>query len=131
MVRREAVEERCYLGKNCPGSNCPYALAADRVPPGTMYIAVPAIRHHVPRTIVYSKGSPPLVGASCNQDSYMPRKLMVNAYTQTTSDLLQDLLIVKKEPRDDSYHECACKCGDSCRSSLIISRDGKTTGVGV
>jgi len=127
MVRRETIEERCFLGKDCPGASCPYA---DRPPPGTMYIAVPAIRHHMPRTVVYRKGSPPLVSSSYIQcDSYMPHKRMVNACTQTTSDLLQDLVIVKKEHRDDSYHDCGCKCGDSCAS--VLFRSDQSTSVSV
>ena len=131
MIRRDAVEERCFLGKDCPGASCPYAVAADRAPPGTMYIAVPAIRHHMPRTIVYRKGSPTLVGSSYRDDTYISRKHMVNACTQTTSDLLQDFVIIKKEPRDDCYNECACKCGDSSGSNVLVYRDGKTSSVGV
>ena len=127
MVGREAIEDRCYLGKDCPGAGCPYAMTTERSPPGTMYIAVPSIRHHIqmPRTIVYRKGSPPLFGGNYRQDSYTPRKRMVNACTQTTSDLLQDLIIIKKEPKDDR----TCKCGDLYDSSVIVFRDGKTSTV--
>lgn len=134
MVRRETVEERCYLGNDCPGAGCPYALTGDRAP-GTMYIAVPALRHHIQMpTIMCRKGSPPFIGDSQSYRShaYTPRRSMVNAYTQTTSDLLQDFVIIKKEPIDDSFRsECRCKCGGSYGSNAIACRDSKVTSVGV
>ena len=136
MVRRESLDERCYLGNDCPGAGCPYAVTADRTPHGTMYIAVPAIRHHIPmpRTIMYRKGSPPYFGSTQNytSDASVPRKHMVNACTQTTVDLLQDLVIVKKESVDESYRsECICKCQESYGSRVIVLRDSENSNIAV
>lgn len=137
MIRREPVDDRCYLGKDCPGSNCPYAMASTRSPSGTVYITVPAINHHVQssKSVVYSKAPPsPYLAPKVHiPDHVMPHKRMVNAETQTSPELLQNLLMIKQEPIEKesvpSPTECNCNCKSDYRPSIVVFRDGKATSV--
>ena len=137
MIRREPVDEPCYLGKDCPGSNCPYNMTRSRSPSGTVYITVPAVPHQIqmPGSVVYAKRpssySPPVV----HHPEYYPcapRKQMVTTSTQTTPELLESYLSIKKEPVDPevaSCHAFSCKCQEDVRPKIVMFRDGKAVSV--
>lgn len=57
---------------------------------------------------------------------------MVTTSTQTTPELLESYLSIKKEPVDPevaSCHAFSCKCQEDVRPKIVMFRDGKAVSV--
>ncbi len=137
MISRDPIDDRCYLGKECPGASCPYNMTRSRSPSGTVYITVPAVPHHlqVPGTVVYSnKPSSAFSAPVVHVPEYAPspRREMVDTSTQTTPELLEQLLVIKQEPMDEDVSTkcsgCTCNCKVN-RPNVVVFKDGKAISV--
>ncbi|XP_065057777.1 ETS domain-containing transcription factor ERF-like [Rhopilema esculentum] len=133
MIRREVTEERCILGKDCPGSSCPYAISSERSPTNAVFITMPRLPRHL--QVLPPPQSYPVTAAHVEESyAYLPRKRMVNAGTQTSPELLKDLLKIKREPEEDiaqNCSQCNCNCNGEYRSQIVVFRDSKVASVAV
>ena len=124
MVQKERIEpERsgpCCSSKDCPGNSYPYGRKS---PSETVYVSVPPHPIRIPPSRTSpSAFSTPVIHVP-EYVRYPPRVQMVSTATQTTPELLEDL-ISKRQSGDVPVSCCSCSC---VRKNVILYRDSEVS----